>query len=685
MTRRLVALAACSLVAAWAVPAASAHARFVGSSPEDGAVLGEAPAVVRLLFDDAVRPASGIAAIANRTRASIVRGEPRVEGGRRLVVALRPRLPRGDYTVRWRVRSDDGHTLAGVVAFRVGSGGNRPVAALSADSGPSGRDVLQRWLLVLGIALAAGGLAFHYLVWRPAIEEPEEDGRPRAGDDSGLAGTIVVSGFLLALVGLGLLQGGVETRFDRANALGAVAALVGAVLVAISAFDQRARPFALVPALVLLAVPALRGHALDPGHSRVLAATVDVVHLAAASVWIGGLVQLLATPMAGGAHRERVARRFSAVALIAVAVVGVTGVLRALSELSAVDELWDTGYGRALVAKTAIFAPLVGLGWLNRARLVPALARSSGALARFRLNLGAEAALLLGLLAVVGVLTALRPGRLAERVAAPTERSEPVLPRALPGTLVLAHQDGELAVGLAARLAGDRLELTASVLGPDGLGVDGLAPRLAAGAETRTAVPCGSGCYRVSLRRAPQAHSITIRLLSGERPLAFRLPATLPAPDAAALLRRIERIYHGLRTLVIDEQLESSPRHAISTVYRLVAPDRMAYQIAGGAAGISIGRTRWDRETPTSRWVRSDQEPIPVPRPFWSSASDASVLAAGRSTWTLTFLDRRVPAWFELVVDRGTLRPRTLRMTAAAHFMHHRYGPFNAPIAVEPP
>ena len=102
------------------------------------------------------------------------------------------------------------------------------------------------------------------------------------------------------------------------------------------------------------------GHALDSGVPRYQAAA-DAVHLAAASAWIGGLAALALTGSG--------ARRFSRIALAAVATIAATGALRAVSELSAVDQLWSTAYGRALIAKTAIFAGLVSLGVRSRRRV----------------------------------------------------------------------------------------------------------------------------------------------------------------------------------------------------------------------------------------------------------------------------------------------------------------------------
>jgi hypothetical protein len=41
--------------------------------------------------------------------------------------------------------------------------------------------------------------------------------------------------------------------------------------------------------------------------------------------------------------------------------------------------------------------------------------------------------------------------------------------------------------------------------------------------------------------------------------------------------------------------------------------------------------------------------------------------------------------WFTVRFDRRTLLPRDLRMTAAAHFMRHRYTRFNAPRRIRAP
>jgi len=134
---------------------------------------------------------------------------------------------------------------------------------------------------------------------------------------------------------------------------------------------------------------------------------VDLLHVLAAAVWTGGLFALVLVLPREGASPELLgaaARRFSKLALASVLVLTATGVGRALAELSAVSQLWTTGYGQAILAKSGLFALLVGLGSLARARVQTAAER-------LRAVVISELALVLGVVVAVAVLTSLRPGR----------------------------------------------------------------------------------------------------------------------------------------------------------------------------------------------------------------------------------------------------------------------------------
>ncbi len=625
--------------------AAEAHANLVSSDPRNGEVLAVPPAAVRFVFDDTVRVLPGVRAIQNGG-GSVLTGQPRIVGGRTLVVTLRKDLPRGDYTVRWRVLSDDGHKLAGVIAFGVGAGRSPPVAALSADNGPTFQDVLSRWLLFAGLLTAVGAALFRFLV-------------------APVPTRLFLASFLLVFVGVsGAIHGvSLSTRFGTVMGVAGIVAGCGALCAAIAPLYQRLAFLAPLIGLVLLPVPSLAGHALDPGRPRV-EVVVDVVHVAAASLWLGGLVSL-ALALRTLDERTVLLRRFSNLALVSVLALAATGVIRALSELNSIGQIWSTGYGRTLILKTGLLAVLVTIGWVNRYRLVPRAAASL-----LRRNVALELGVLVVLVGAVALLTDLRPGRdrVAAAAAAPEATGPPPLPA--PKMVVQAQEDGNYAVALAVNPPGAEVV----VLGQDGGGVNGLSVRIGG----KRAGPCGAGCYGVF-----GSFGRLVRVSIDGRQLTFRVPAKLR--PAGSLVARATSAFRRLRSVDYVERLASSPRNHVVSQFTLERPNRLEYRIRGGASGIIIGPRRWDRAR-GGKWEPSSQEPTPQPEPIWAGHfTNAYLLETTPSTYVVSFLKPIGPAWFRVVLDRRTLLPRSLHMTAAAHFMTHRYTRFNAPFVIKPP
>ena len=664
-------------VAALVAPAvASAHANLVRLRPANGGVLATPPTAVRVLFDDAIRPGPGMEAVRNGG-GSVLAGHAYVPRGnhRELVVPLRHGLAAGDYSVRWSVVSDDGHNERGVTAFAVGAGAARPTASLSAGGvGPTG-DVVFRVLLFAGLLAAAGAAVFRFAVW------------PRDLGGRELSFVVLVGCLLAAAGAAGLaLRGTSGTRFDLAEWILAGLATGGAAL-ALRWF----RAAALV-ALALVPLPTLAGHALDANQPW-WSALADAVHLLGASVWVGGLLALaVAVPRAARAleptARGRVlaasAGRFSTLALASVVAIGVTGLARALRELTAVPQLWSTSYGRTLLVKTGLLACLVLLGVRNRYRLVPRLRAATGrnpaalrAFAGLRRSVAVELCLLAAVVGAVALLTELPPGRNAR--AAPARASATRAPKLPPpGGVVLAREDGDRAVALSVRRSHGALSLVATILSPNGFGFDGLPVRFSAAGRSAAGASCGGGCYSASLA-APRARAVDV-VVAGRR-IGFPVYAGRPAPG---LVIRATRVFDSLRSLVYDESLASNPTNRVLTHFEMVAPDRLAYRIVGGQHAVVVGGRRWDR-SPGGRWIASPQSPLHIPSAPWSIVRDARLIGRTPRLWRVTFLDPTVPAWFDVALDRRTLRTLDVHMTAAAHFMHDRYRAFDAPLRISPP
>jgi hypothetical protein len=267
-------------------------------------------------------------------------------------------------------------------------------------------------------------------------------------------------------------------------------------------------------------------------------------------------------------------------------------------------------------------------------------------------------------------------------------------PRPPRGALVLAAQDRDLAVAIAARRTGPDVDVQTTILAPTGDGQRGLrvALRLLPDGRPSTAPPCGPGCYGATVTPGHSVRGLEVRIAArGRRPsrVTFGLPARWPVP-ASNLVRRASRTFRNLRTLVYTESLASGPTPGIVTLWREEAPDRLSYHINTGTAGIVIGGHRWDRSAGTP-WQKSVQDPtLPMPAvPWGTSWEDATLLGSskldGKPVWRISMVDPVTPAWYTMTVEQATGRTLRLDMTAAAHFMHHHYLRFNAPIHILPP
>ena len=257
------------------------------------------------------------------------------------------------------------------------------------------------------IALLAGGLAFLLAVWWPALRggapgPPAARAAFRArgvrlltiAAVAGMAATALgivlqaatASGgsFWSALDG-GLIHDVLNTRFGEVWKLRFTAFGLLAALLLFLPRPGRAwlAAFALACAYLVVS-PALGGHA-GAGDDAWALVPLNAAHVLSMSAWVGGVVALVAVVPAAQARtldppdRTRLlaalVTRFSTVALAAVALLLASGVGQSLIELDAWPDLIDTAFGRAILAKSAIFVALIALGAHNRRRSQPRLAR----------------------------------------------------------------------------------------------------------------------------------------------------------------------------------------------------------------------------------------------------------------------------------------------------------------------
>ena len=366
-------------------------------------------------------------------------------GGRQswMGVGLKPHLPDGTYTATYRVISADTHIVYGGLVFNLGHAGAPPKYTVA---GLIGRNEtghvttiafgVVRALDYVSIALTIGGLAFLVVAWLPALTTTASaEPRRRAASEAfasrlrKLLWAAIALGLAVSVLGI-LLQGAsaagvslwaslksavidntLESRFGEVWALRAADwALLGALLLVTRALGRDVVPalrpaepggegpaltrrpplWALVPiglgAAYLAFTPALAGHASIQSPTAVFFPS-DVIHVLAASIWVGGIACLLLALPAATRRLEGPERtglllatltRFSPLALGAVIAIALTGVVQAYIDVRTLSGLFHTTYGLLVLAKVALLVALIGLGWVNRGRVIPGLKRIAG-------------------------------------------------------------------------------------------------------------------------------------------------------------------------------------------------------------------------------------------------------------------------------------------------------------------
>ena len=202
------------------------------------------------------------------------------------------------------------------------------------------------------------------------------------------------------------------------------ALLVVTLAVARPARDSscRANWLACVLAVALAGTLAWAGHAAGtPDALGVVHVASDVLHLVAASAWVGALVPLAivissalvhSDPAASAVARETVLR-FSTLGAVSVGTLVATGLVNSVVILGSLPALTGTNYGRLLLFKVALFLAMLSLAAFNRIRLTPIIRKdryaAPAAFERLRTNAFVEAVIGLVIIAVVGLLGTTSP------------------------------------------------------------------------------------------------------------------------------------------------------------------------------------------------------------------------------------------------------------------------------------
>jgi putative copper export protein/mono/diheme cytochrome c family protein len=192
-----------------------------------------------------------------------------------------------------------------------------------------------------------------------------------------------------------------------------------------SARSNPALLFAALLGFLLLATQSLNSHNAAVNDPPIAPFIADLIHLLGVAVWVGGLLQLLATlpafiralPESRRTHAlSSIIAAFSLVAFVTVGVIIVTGAYTLLIQVGSLNAFFGTLYGTTLFVKFLLILPLLALGALNLIVTRPASAHSLAAhvnrfLLRFDLAVALEVIFATGVLMAVGMLTSIPPAK----------------------------------------------------------------------------------------------------------------------------------------------------------------------------------------------------------------------------------------------------------------------------------
>lgn len=451
-TRAALLLFVVALCMSVGTRSAGAHANLERSEPEANAVLAQSPFEIKLYFSEEPDLGSSHVEVLDTSGNRLDNDDLHTHDAPTTLSVTVPALPDGTYTVAWRnVSTVDGHPRAGTFAFSVGEpsgGGDFDPDQFALDTGgpPRWLAAIVRWISYTSLFALLGIAAFPLLVLRPALRRASIDVNMEATERRKTLALATISllivGAILALLMQAWTSGGdassvfgadlrhvlMDTRFGatwwaRAGLTIVAGACMTFLLRSPPSGHRSILEWLLVAVAVLLPLTvSLNSHAAADDEFGNFGTGVDWLHLVAAGLWIGGLVQLTVA-VAPSLRRLDVATqvralstivpRFSTLAIICVAVVVFTGVNQWFLLIGNLDDTLHSEYGITLIIKVAVFLPLIALGAVNLLVLRPAIGRQvrnatdderqvSNAFWR---AVGAEVALGITVIAITGVLT----------------------------------------------------------------------------------------------------------------------------------------------------------------------------------------------------------------------------------------------------------------------------------------
>ena len=730
-------------------PSASAHAQLVKSSPPADALLAVPPRQIDLYMSERVATVAGspLIKVLDENGRAMTTGVATVDASSQTqITASVDGISAGTFTVVWTTTSaDDGHTLIGTFAFRVGGADRAPGAATTEGERPRPWAVATRWITFLGAGIAAAAFLFRGMSLFGADLRSRGERRRMVLAAGGAAIALLATALEPVLQSQfpaqGVRKGSIGDAISalpsawwfRAPGL-IVATLLALGLVRLRIRGQAARWLGFVGAAVALI--AILGLALTTHtaarESWHWAAVVSIVlHEWAGALWAGGLAVLVVSlpgrkpgSWNDGGWNDGAVLRFSTFALGMVGILGVAGLVNAGLIFPSVTSVWTSDFGRVLIVKSAMLIVALALAARHLLTIRRGVERLGTVLrSSIRLETGLVAAVVLAgtILALVAPPVEEAAGGTATSVdlaaqlskstkqfvrfqLTPAKTGENAVTAFVTNGVPVAYDPNAGAMVEQAPMADVALiRLTLTSLNHDAPPVESDLSAAGNGVFTSNVQFSLNDWWQVdfTIRRlgVEDETATTYLLLPDPNVNGFKAPK-IPASDpaAASLFQRalanltsihsvhyVERLGGGVGTFVISDQRYRDASFG----------DVAAMEI--DSTGTSVIRTNGEQwiKSSTGEWEHSDSGPLSA----FSTWGDDYAGAVGFQLGTATTINGQdvqmisffvpgtslAPAWYTWWISTDTGETVRHTMVSRGHYMERDYISYNTPLVITLP
>ena len=269
-------------------------------------------------------------------------------------------------------------------------------------------------VLLYILSFLAVGTGLFILHFRSLLSQPTFAYCCKLVSKASLIGSIIAPPLMLMTAGN--IGGDLQSAFDPLMISIALSSKAGQsilvlffgfllVLLWISTFQNQRRILGILGFALILSSFSLYGHSTINGLSSQL---LIVLHLGAISYWVGSFLPLRYSTQ-GKIEEEnlfQIAHQFGVYAVYYIGVLLITGLMLGTILVGGIEQLVTSDYGKAFLFKLCFVTILLGIGALNKFRLVPQLKNNNLSHAiKLRKSISVEISILFIILVISSLLT----------------------------------------------------------------------------------------------------------------------------------------------------------------------------------------------------------------------------------------------------------------------------------------